>query len=141
MVGEFSSIGPEAWIGPKVTLGKYVLLAPRVSIKGDDHFYDQVGVPIIFSGRPDIKPTVIEDDAWLGQNVCIVAGVRIGRGAIIGMGAVVTRDVEPYAIVAGVPAKKIGVRFQDPVEIKEHDRMLVEVATSGRFCDRKGDLS
>ena len=57
---------------------------------------------------------IIEDDVWIGLNVCITCGCkRIGRGAIIGAGSVVTKDVEPYTIVGGVPAKVIRKRFDD----------------------------
>ena len=50
----------------------------------------------------------IEDDAWIGFNAAILRGVTIGRGAIVAAGALVTHDVEPYTIVAGIPARKIG---------------------------------
>jgi len=60
--------------------------------------------------RTELHPTVIEDYAWLATRVIVMAGVRIGRGAVVGAGAVVTKDVPPYAIVAGVPAKQIGAR-------------------------------
>jgi carbonic anhydrase/acetyltransferase-like protein (isoleucine patch superfamily) len=53
-----------------------------------------------------------------------MSGVRIGRGAIVGAGAVVTKDVPPYEIYAGVPARKIGERFSDPADREIHDRML-----------------
>lgn len=137
VVGAYSSIGPGAWIGPKVELGKYVMFAANVTILGDDHRYDIAGTPIIFSGRPELSTTVVEDDVWVGQNVSIRAGVRIGRGAIIGMGAVVTKDVKPYAIVGGVPAKKIGMRFEDAALIEQHDQMLARPAQMGRYCDSK----
>lgn len=52
-------------------------------------------------------------DVWIGHNASILPGVTIGNGAVIGTGAVVTKDVEPYAIVAGVPAKKLNMRFTD----------------------------
>lgn len=57
--------------------------------------------------------TIIGNDVWIGANAVIKGGVTIGDGAVIGAGAVVTHDVEPYAIVAGVPAKMIGYRFDD----------------------------
>lgn len=53
---------------------------------------------------------VIEDDVWIGANVCINKGVIIGRGAVIGSGAVVTKDIPPYAIAVGVPCRVIGRR-------------------------------
>ncbi len=55
----------------------------------------------------------IGNDVWIGHNACIMPGVKIGNGAVIGAGAVVTKDVEPYSIVAGVPAKKINMRFPE----------------------------
>lgn len=137
MAGAYSSVGSSAWIGPRVELGKYVMIAPHVTITGDDHHYNISGTPVIFSGRPELRRTVIEDDVWIGQNVSIRSGVVIGRGAIIGMGAVVTKDVEAYAIVGGVPAKKIGMRFEDSESIAQHDLMLARPARMGRYCDSK----
>jgi acetyltransferase-like isoleucine patch superfamily enzyme len=58
-------------------------------------------------------PVVIEDFAWISCRAVVLPGVRIGKGAVVAAGAVVTRDVEPYAIVGGVPAKKIGERSRD----------------------------
>lgn len=136
VVGAYSSIGPQAWIGQKVELGKYVLLAPDVVIRGDDHLYDHVGTPVIFSGRPSVQKTVIEDDAWVGHNVSIRSGITIGRGAIVAMGAVVTKDVPPYSIVGGVPAKVIGARFTEEQAL-EHDKMLEESATMGGYCEKR----
>lgn len=62
-----------------------------------------------------LEPAHVENDVWLGNNVIVRGGVRVGTGAIVGAGAVVTRDVEPYSIVAGVPAKVIGHRFDKPL--------------------------
>jgi galactoside O-acetyltransferase len=57
---------------------------------------------------------VIEDDCWLGAGVTVMDGVRVGRGSVIGAGAVVTHDVPPYSIMAGVPARSIGSRSIEP---------------------------
>lgn len=137
LVGAYSSIGPKAWIGPKVSLGKYVLIAPNVTITGDDHNYDIAGTPVMFSGRPELRFTLIEDDVWVGQNVSIRAGVVVGRGSILAMGAVITKDVEPYSIVGGVPAKVIGRRFKSRDDEQKHDSMLKEPAKAGEFCLQK----
>jgi len=56
------------------------------------------------------RPVVIEDHVWIGMRAIILPGVRIGRGAVVAVGAVVTRDVEPLTVVAGVPARVIGSR-------------------------------
>ena len=58
-------------------------------------------------------PVKIEDYAWLGTRATVLAGVTIGRGAVVATGAVVTRDVEAYTVVAGIPARKIGERPRD----------------------------
>lgn len=131
---EFSYIGPECIVGPKVELGAYSMLGPRVAIVGADHVFDQPGVPIIFSGRPELKPTVIERDAWVGCGSVLMAGVRIGRGAIIAAGAVVTKDVAPYEIVGGVPARKISDRFDTAAARETHDRMLAQTPERRTFC-------
>ena len=133
-MGAFCSVGPGAYICPDVEMGNYVMVAPNFSVVGDDHRVDQVGVPYIFSGRPELKRTKIEDDVWIGRNVMLRAGVRVGRGALIAMGAVVTKDVEAYAIVAGVPAKVIGARFTNSNDLEDHDRMLEEEPTLRDFC-------
>lgn len=135
-IGAYSSIGPGAYICPRVKIGNYVLVAPNFSIVGDDHRMDLVGVPYIFSGRPEGRNTLIGDDVWIGRNVCIRSGVKIGRGALVAMGAVVTKDVMPYSIVAGVPAKEIGVRF-DASQIKIHDQMLAKDPKRKAYCGKK----
>lgn len=98
-------------IGPMTTIGRYSMLAKGVSIIGGDHVIDQPGVPMQFTGRPEQKPTEIGIDVWVGANATIMRGITVGEGAIVAAGAVVTADVEPYEIVAGVPARKIGDRF------------------------------
>jgi acetyltransferase-like isoleucine patch superfamily enzyme len=135
---EFSYVGPGCLIGPKVELGPYVMLGPKVSIVGADHIYDRAGVPIIFSGRPELKPTVIEADAWIGCGAILMAGVRIGRGAIVAAGAVVTRDVPPYEIHGGVPARKLSDRFPDEAARAAHDHMLTQPPVRGEFCPPRG---
>jgi acetyltransferase-like isoleucine patch superfamily enzyme len=95
-------------------------------------------VPIIFSGRDNLKPTAIEDDAWIGCGAILMSGVRVGRGAIVAAGAVVTRDIPPYEIHGGVPARKIGERFSSPADREVHDKMLAEPPKGGSYC---GDRS
>lgn len=134
VAGEFSYIGPDCLIGPKVELGRYAMLGPRVSVVGCDHVFDQPGTPIIFSGRPVLEPTIIEADAWIGCAAILIAGVRIGRGAIVAAGAVVTKDVPPYEIHGGVPARKISERFPEPADRQTHERMLAEPPRRRQFC-------
>jgi acetyltransferase-like isoleucine patch superfamily enzyme len=135
---EYSFLNIGCVLGPKVELGRYVMLAPYVAIVGKDHVTSKPGVPVIFSGRPTLKPTVIEDDAWVGFGAIIMAGVRIGRGAIVGAGSVVTKNVPPYEVHAGVPAHKIGERFIVGADRLRHDAMLDGPVIDGQFCPPTG---
>lgn len=133
-LGPYSLVSRGAYICGKVKAGKYVMFAPDVTIAGADHVFDQPGVPMYFAGRPELPETLIGDDVWIGARVCILAGVKIGRGSIVAMGSVVTKDVPTYSIVGGVPAKLIRPRF-DAEESKRHGVMLDEPASmKGRFC-------
>lgn len=138
VAGAYSYIGPGSYMCLNVKLGKYVSIGPQCAILGGDHRMDIPGVPIGFSGRPEHTPeTVIEDDVWIGFRVTVVAGVRIGRGAVVAAGSVVTKDVEPYSIVGGVPAKPISRRFTEAQDIETHDQMLSEPAMHGDYCAPK----
>lgn len=133
-LGPYSLVGRGASICGRVKAGKYVMFAPDVTIAGADHIFDAVGVPMYFAGRPELPETLIGDDVWIGTRACILAGVSIGRGSIVAMGSVVTKDVPPYAIVGGVPAKAIRQRFSDD-EAVQHDQMLAKPgARLGKFC-------
>ena len=129
---EFSFIGEGCYIGPKVELGPYVMLGPRVAIVGGDHRFDRPGVPAIFSGRPQLKRTVVAADVWIGYGAIIMNGVSIGEGAIVAAGTVVTHDVPPYIIVGGVPAKPIRERFVGQ-EREKHGAMLTRYRETGKL--------
>ena len=122
--GAYSYLGRRCWICPRVTVGKYVMFASEVLILGGDHRFNLPGIPMMCSGRPEILPTLIEDDVWIGYRVVIMAGVTIGRGSIIAAQSVVTKDVPPYSIVGGIPAVIIAKRFEKSQDIEEHERML-----------------
>lgn len=111
-------------IQPRVSMGRYVMFGPEVSILGADHRFDIPGTPMIFSGRPDMPETHIEDDVWIGSRTIVMVGVTIGRGSIIAAGSVVTKDVPPYSIVAGVPARTIRRRFDNAEDESAHEKML-----------------
>ena len=118
-----SYIGPSCSIPPRVSIGRFTMLAPRVHILGGDHIYDDPSRPIIFAGRPKTPPTKIGEDAWIGSNVLIMAGVTIGDGAIVAAGSIVTKDIPAYSIYGGNPAKFIRMRFNED-EIVQHKKML-----------------
>jgi acetyltransferase-like isoleucine patch superfamily enzyme len=133
-LGEYVFINSGAYICPKVQVGKYTMFGPMVTIAGADHVINAPGVPMHFSGRADLGKTLIGEDVWIGANVCILAGVTIGRGSVIGMGSVVTKNVPPYSIAVGVPAKVVRARFTES-EIELHEFMLQKPAERGMFCE------
>jgi len=96
----------------KITLGDHVLTAANCMFIAYSHAYDSLDEPIKEQGYYD-APIVIEDDVWLGHGVTVMAGVKIGKGSIIGAGAVVNKDIPPYSIAAGVPAKVIKSRLKE----------------------------
>jgi acetyltransferase-like isoleucine patch superfamily enzyme len=124
VVGCYGYIGPGATISPKTVAGNFFMAGPNLSIIGNDHLYDKVGTPVIFSGTPNVDlETKIGIDVWIASNVTILVGVEIGSGAVIAAGSVVTSNVPAFAVVGGVPAKFIKWRFSRQ-EREEHLRKL-----------------
>lgn len=109
------SIGPGCQINENVfiqgaQIGNNVLIAPGVSILSTTHYFKDKEKLIINQGDTPVNMPVIGNDVWVGRNAIIMPGVRIGVGAVVGAGAVVTRNVNNYDVVGGVPAKKISTR-------------------------------
>lgn len=75
-----------------------------------NHAFSNLDTPMMYQGYLETKPVYIEDDVWIGGRVIILPGRRIGKGAIVGAGSVVTKDVPDYAIVGGNPAKVLKYR-------------------------------
>jgi acetyltransferase-like isoleucine patch superfamily enzyme len=96
----------------RIEIGNNVRIAPNVQLMGGNHVIDRTDIPICKQGLVH-KPIFIEDDVWIAGRVVVTAGVRVGTGSVIAAGAVVTRDVPPWSIVAGVPAKVIRKRKSD----------------------------
>lgn len=111
------TIGNECYIGYNAVLlggggieiGNKVLIAPGVVITSRGHEYRKRGL-CIKDQHLYLAKVSIADDVWIGANASILPGITIGKGSIIGAGAVVTRDIPVYSVAAGVPAKVIGVR-------------------------------
>lgn len=97
-----------AW-NEKITIGSNVLVAAGVQMITRKHGFGDIESPISEQGYVN-APIIIEDDVWIGFRAIILSGVTIGEGSIVGAGAVVTKDVEPYSVVGGVPAKIIRKR-------------------------------
>lgn len=133
------TIGNNVYIGKYCTLqadmeiGNNIEIANNVGLIGKyDHDYSSVGVsikdaPWIGDSDYDFKgkdqKIVLEDDVWIGYGSVVFTGITVHRGAIVAAGSVVTKDVPPYSIVAGNPAKVLGERFS-PEQIEEHERIL-----------------
>jgi len=120
---QYVFVGPGCRIPPLVRVGKYSMLAADVAIVGDDHRWGDPGVPMQFAGRPVPRPTAVGADVWLGHGVTLMRGVSVGDGSIVAAGAVVTHDIPPCEIWAGVPARKLRDRF-DAAERRTHEEML-----------------
>lgn len=121
------SIGNECYVGAgtRIWSSESIIIGDRVLIAHDCNIFDDPTHPldskqrnedfinICFEGRWDkyasckSRPIVIEEDAWIGASVIILKGVRIGKGAIVGAGSVVTKNVPPYTVVGGNPAQVI----------------------------------
>ncbi|WP_303817218.1 CatB-related O-acetyltransferase [Selenomonas ruminantium] len=115
-IGEYSYIGNGTSI-TKSKIGRYCSIGENVCINPGEHIIEEVSTNAIFYDDPwnvlTRKSVKIGNDVWIGTRAIILGDVNIGDGAIIAAGAVVTKDVPAYAIVAGVPARIIRQRFED----------------------------
>ena len=114
-IGRWVHIGESSMVtaGQSVEIGDDVIIGPQTIIVDADHGSEDLNQPVRVQGLVT-KPIRIEQGAWLGGHVNVLKGVTIGRGAIIGAGSTVTRDIPPYAVAAGVPARVIRYRAGAP---------------------------
>ncbi len=104
------SIGPGNYIYGIVKFGHHVMTAPGCVFVGGSHGFESTDEPMILQNCFNNGGVVIGNDVWIGANSTVLDGVEIGNGVIVGAGSVVTKNVEPYTIVAGVPARLIKQR-------------------------------
>jgi len=119
-IGENCSFGQNCVVGPKVTIGSGVKVQNNISIYEGVEVEDDVflGPSMVFTNvvnprafivrKEEFKKTLLKKGCSIGANATVVCGVTIGEYALIGSGAVVTKDVKPYALIVGVPGKQIG---------------------------------
>lgn len=133
-------LGDHVYIGDRAILsaleglriGNGVTIGPEFIVMGGDHNFRQVGKFIWQAKSGGInQPVIIEDDVWIGARVTVLKGVTIGEGAVIGAGSVVTKDIVPYTVCAGNPARKIKNRFCG----KELEQHLMEVNSKYNIAD------
>lgn len=107
-IGSFCSIATNVKIGLMNHPVKFVSSHPFLYYQSRGFIAENIDIE-------QKMPPVIEDDVWIGSNAVILPGVTVGRGAVVGAGSVVTKDVKPYSIVGGVPAKHIKFRFEENI--------------------------
>jgi acetyltransferase-like isoleucine patch superfamily enzyme len=93
-----------------IEIGDNVIIAPYTYIGATMYNTDRIDIPITIQGPRPLGGVVIEQNAWIGANVIVFDGITVGRDAIVGAGAVVTKDVPPFGIALGVPAKVVRMR-------------------------------
>lgn len=108
-IGNNSGLGINCKVRGPLTIGDNVMMGPDVIILTSTHDFARTDITIRAQGG-SIQRVEIGDDVWIGTRSIIISGVKIGRGVIIGAGAVVTKDIPDYAIVGGVPAKILKMR-------------------------------
>ena len=118
---KFKEVGTGVYIGKNTSIlnckkiGNYSSISYGVALGLDNHYKAGITTSPLFCGLKKAEPTVVEEDVLISINASIIAGVKLGRGCIVGAHSFVNKSVPPYAIVAGVPAKVIGYRFQDNI--------------------------
>lgn len=126
ILGNNVQFGPNCLCDTSVIIGNNVLLAGNVCFIGkNDHTFDIPCKTIWSSPRGKNNPIIIEDDVWIGHGAIIMTGVRIGAGAIVAAGSVVTKDVPSCVIVGGNPAKMIKPRFANEQDMMIHRKWLL----------------
>lgn len=112
VIGNNSSIGPDTYVGcsGKITIGNNVMFGPKCSLFAENHNFSETNRTIKSQGVNQ-KGIVVEDDCWIGSNVIILDGVRIGHGSVIGAGSLITRDVPAESIVIDKRNKNIKERI------------------------------
>jgi acetyltransferase-like isoleucine patch superfamily enzyme len=102
LIGEFNVLRGQGGI----TIGDRVYTSPLVQMAAVDHVFSDPTRPFVEQGIT-ARGIVVEDDVWIGAGVIVIDGVRVGRGAVVAAGAVVTQDVPPHTVVAGIPARVV----------------------------------
>lgn len=138
MLGRGVAIGPRSVVQVNGVIGDFTLIGMHVQIVGrEDHDISELGVPMSLStwiGNRDQRSrdaVSIGRDVWIGASSVILGGVKIGEGAVVGAGSVVTRDVPSYSIVVGNPARVVGTRFDSEAERRAHSAALDALSLHG----------
>lgn len=109
-IGNNSGLGIDCVVRGPLEIGDDVMMGRWVNIMTNSHDTSRTDIPMNKQGHKPKRKVIIKSDVWIGNRVIILPGVTIGHGAIIGAGAVVTKDVPDFAVVGGVPAKVLKYR-------------------------------
>ena len=121
------SFGDNIFIGPRFLIsgrdlkfGNNILIGPNLVIECDDHVFDRIGRPMFeYSSKRNIGGVNIENDVWMGANVTVLRDVTVGEGSVVGACSLITKNILPYTIAFGSPAKSNKLRFT-PNHLKQH---------------------
>ncbi len=132
-IGELTGLNPGVITIGKVTIGSRVRIAAYVVLVGENHVFDDPAIPIMDQGLTSVG-VVIEDDVWIGANVTVVDGVTVGAHSVVAAGAVVTKHVEPYSVMAGVPARKVSDRRdRKPTKLRRNALAQFDTTVAGQW--------
>ena len=118
-IGDYSGIGENCRLYGRVIIGNYVMMGRECFIYTYNHETSRTDIPMQHQGGTLEKPVNIGNDVWIGSRVTILPGVTIGDGAIIGASSVVTKDVPPYAVACGNPARVVKYRKSNCVHMEK----------------------
>lgn len=129
--GRYASIGNGGKFSGPVVIGDLTMISTDLQVIGNDHVFTDPDKPMRYNFPEVDRPvTVIEADCWIGARVTIMEGVRISRGSIVAAGSIVTKDIAPYSVVAGQPARLIKIRFdkklQDACDLKLYGKLMTD---------------
>lgn len=137
-IGDHCYLGHGCTVQADCTIGDYSMIGDYVAVIGKyDHNFQEVGKPMSlvsqirdanYCWKGENLKTIIGNDVWISHGTIVMSGVTIGNGCIVAAGSVVTKDLEPYWIYAGVPAKKIRKRFDNIEDEDRHIRILASGA-------------
>lgn len=122
-IGNDVFINRRAYFSGRIHIGNHVLFGPDVFITSGDHCFTEIGKYIHKQGRVVPREVEICDDVWIGAKTCILAGVTIGEGTVVGAGSVVTKDLPSYSVCVGNPCRKIKDRYSSGA-LAEHLKLL-----------------